>query len=77
METWREKQERVLCENESSLSRNIINPSCIGGKKEYKVEVKYNDVESDIFYLCGDCKNAIKKDCEKWGYEMNYKELKN
>jgi len=37
-ETYSEMQHRTLCENNSSLTNNIINPQCSDGKKENEAQ---------------------------------------
>lgn len=76
IETYLEHQERVLCENSSTLTNNIIYPKCVDGKKEYEVTIKYNDVEKDTLHLCAKCMVAVKRDAMRHGYSVRTKRMK-
>ena len=77
-ETYSEMQHRTLCENNSSLANNIINPQCSDGKKENEVIISYDGKygEKVILWLCAKCTEVIKKDCKRHGYGINVKEMK-
>jgi len=77
-ETYTEMQHRTLCENNSSLTNNIINPQCSDGKKEYEVTILYDGKygEKVTLWLCAQCTEVIKKDCKKHGYGISVKEMK-
>lgn len=74
-ETYRQYQRRTLCENASQLGTSIPVPSCMNGRKEYKVVVYYNELERDILYLCKECRDAIKRDARRHGYKVRSAKL--
>lgn len=63
------------CDNASRFARNLVSGGCVDNKAQYKVRITYNAFENNSHEVCENCKDRLKKDCEKYGHEYEVEEL--
>jgi len=67
----------MLCENAYRRGRGIgIEPSCYANEATKEVTVIYHELESDTFFLCDECAEALKRDAIKHGYRVKIRKLR-
>jgi len=59
----------MICERSSTKGCYTF-PTCVAGKQEVKLIIKYNECDKDILYLCKFCAEAIEKDAINHNYEV-------
>ena len=65
----------MKCENRSTSTGDIVSPRCWDNDAEYSAKVIYNEVESDILYLCSTCAEALRMSARRQGYDFEVQPL--
>jgi len=62
----------MICQNSSNSGNYPHSPQCYRGIVENKVDVFYNDSNTDMdsLLLCKECSKSIKKQARRYGYRV-------
>ena len=75
-ETYHQRRPWTFCDNATRRGRGVeVYPRCTDGHREYLCTVAYNDVEQDTMVLCRTCRDHLRRDARRHGYQFHSKKL--